>query len=183
MRSSPSPPRSAHRSRRTWRASSRRTAARSSARRRSPRSSPRRPTGAQLLDVRPVAAHLAGHRPGAINVPVSGTSFATKAGSCSTRRSPVCVLAETADEAQRAIRGLHSVAFFDIAGFVLGGGDEQHRRGHGRRARGADRRRRRGDRRAREGRPRHRLHPRQPQRPLPADGDAAAPTSRPTGRS
>ena len=38
------------------------------------------PDDAQLLDVRPVAAHLAGHRPGAISVPVSGTSFATKAG-------------------------------------------------------------------------------------------------------
>ena len=38
---------------------------------------------------------------------------------------PVCVLAETAAEAERAIRGLHSVAFFDVAGFVLGGGDEQ----------------------------------------------------------
>ena len=37
---------------------------------------------------------------------------------------PVCVLAETVDEAQRAVRGLHSVAFFDIAGYVLGGGDE-----------------------------------------------------------
>ena len=35
------------------------------------------------------------------------------------------MLAETADEAQRAIRGLHSVAFFDIAGYVLGGGDER----------------------------------------------------------
>ncbi len=37
----------------------------------------------------------------------------------------VCVLAESADEAQQAIRGLHSVAFFDIAGYVLGGGDER----------------------------------------------------------
>ena len=45
--------------------------------------------------------------------------------SCSTPTQPVCVLAETFDEAQRAIRGLHAVAFFDIAGFVLGGGDER----------------------------------------------------------
>ena len=83
------------------------------------------PEGAQLLDVRPVAAHLAGHRPGAISVPVSGTSFATKAGFVLDAEQPVCVLAETFDEAQRAIRGLHAVAFFDIAGFVLGGGDER----------------------------------------------------------
>ena len=82
------------------------------------------PDGAQLLDVRPAAAHLTGHRPGAINVPVSGTSFGTKAGFVLDAEQPVCVLAATADEAQAAIRGLHAVAFFDISGFVLGGGDE-----------------------------------------------------------
>ena len=94
----------------------------------------------QLLDVRDAAAHLAGHRPGAISVPVSGTSFSTKAGFVLDATEPVCVLAETADEAERAIRGLHSVAFFDIAGYVLGGGDEQTTPVDGRRARGADRR-------------------------------------------
>ena len=82
------------------------------------------PDGAQLLDVRPAAAHLTGHRPGAINVPVSGTSFGTKAGFVLDAGETVCVLAATADEAQAAIRGLHAVAFFDISGFVLGGGDE-----------------------------------------------------------
>ena len=56
---------------------------------------------------------------------------------------PVCVLAETFEEAQRAIRGLHSVAFFDLAGYVLGGGDEQTVAVDGGRARGADRGRRR----------------------------------------
>jgi len=83
------------------------------------------PEGAQLLDVRMVSSHLAGHRPGAISVPVSGTSFATKAGFVLDAAQPVCVLAESFDEAQRAIRGLHSVAFFDIAGYLLGGGDER----------------------------------------------------------
>ncbi len=83
------------------------------------------PEAAQLLDVRPVASHLGGHRPGAVNVPVSGTSFATKAGFVLDAAQPVCVLAETFDEVQRAINGLHTVAFFDIAGYVLGGGDEQ----------------------------------------------------------
>jgi len=38
---------------------------------------------------------------------------------------PVCVLASSADEARRAIKGLHSVAVSDVAGFVLGGGDER----------------------------------------------------------
>jgi hydroxyacylglutathione hydrolase len=79
---------------------------------------------AQLLDVRPASEHLAGHRPGAINVPVAGSSFATKAGFVLDATQPVCVLAGTVDEARGAIRRLQAVAFFDIAGYVLGGGDE-----------------------------------------------------------
>ena len=81
------------------------------------------PQGAQLLDVRPVHAHLAGHRPKAINVPVSGASFSSRAGFVLDAAGQVCVLAETFDEAQRAIRSLQTVAFFDIGGYVLGGGD------------------------------------------------------------
>ena len=38
------------------------------------------PEGATVLDVRPASDYLAGHAHGALNVPVSGTSFATKAG-------------------------------------------------------------------------------------------------------
>ena len=64
------------------------------------------------------------------------------------RRSRRHRLASTAAEAARAISGLRSVAFADIAGFVLGGGPRR-RLGVGRRARAADRRRRDGDRRAR----------------------------------
>ena len=47
------------------------------------------PGDAVVLDVRPLAAYLAGHAHGAINVPVDGSRFSTKAGSCScpTRRS------------------------------------------------------------------------------------------------
>jgi hydroxyacylglutathione hydrolase len=82
------------------------------------------PGDAQLLDVRPVEDHLAGHRHGAVNVPVSGNSFSTKAGFVLDAERPVCVLADSFHEAQQAIRGLHSVAFFDVAGYVLGGGDE-----------------------------------------------------------
>lgn len=82
------------------------------------------PVGAQLLDVRPARAFLAGHRAGALNVPVAGTSFSTKAGFTLDAGRPVCLLAATHDEAQRAVRGLQSVAFFDLAGYVLGGGPE-----------------------------------------------------------
>ena len=80
--------------------------------------------GSQLLDVRPVADHLAGHLPGAVGVPVSGTSFSTKAGFVLDADRPVTVLASSAAEAERAIAGLRSVAFLDIAGYVLGGGAE-----------------------------------------------------------
>ncbi len=82
------------------------------------------PDGMQLLDVRPVADFAAGHRAGAINVPVSGTSFSTKSGFVLDAEQPLVVLAGSADEAAQAIRGLRSVAFLDVAGFVLGGGDE-----------------------------------------------------------
>ena len=78
----------------------------------------------QLLDVRPVPDHLAGHLPGAVSVPVAGTSFSTKAGFVLDASTPVTVLAADAAEAGRAVRGLHSVAFLDIAGYVLGAGPE-----------------------------------------------------------
>ncbi len=90
-----------------------------------PEELPDPPEGVQQLDVRPVADFAAGHRPGAVNVPVSGTSFSTKSGFVIDAEQPVVVLADSADEAAQAVRGLRSVAFLDIAGFVLGGGDER----------------------------------------------------------
>ncbi len=80
--------------------------------------------GSQLLDVRPVADHLAGHLRGAINVPVSGTSFSTKAGFVLDTDAPVTLLASTVAEVERATAGLRSVAFADVAGYVLGAGSE-----------------------------------------------------------
>ena len=58
-------------------------------------------------------------------MPVSGTSFATKAGFVLARTARFVCLPRATDEAEQAIRGLQSVAFFDIAGYVLGGGDER----------------------------------------------------------
>ena len=80
--------------------------------------------GSQLLDVRPVADHLAGHLHGAVSVPVGGTSFSTKAGFVLDADAPVTVIASDAGEAARAVAGLRSVAFLEIAGYVLGGGPE-----------------------------------------------------------
>ena len=85
---------------------------------------PAPPDGTQLLDVRPVPDHLEGHRAGAINVPVSGRRFSTKAGFVLDPDRPVTVLAADASEAERAISGLRSIAVEDVTGYVLGGGDE-----------------------------------------------------------
>jgi hydroxyacylglutathione hydrolase len=82
------------------------------------------PGDTQLLDVRPVADHLAGHLPGAINVPVSGSTFSTKAGFVLDADRPVTVLGASHEEALRAVAGLRSVAFDDVPGYMLGGGDE-----------------------------------------------------------
>jgi hydroxyacylglutathione hydrolase len=83
------------------------------------------PEGSQLLDVRPAAAFVAGHVAGAINIPVGGGSFATKAGFVLSAQRAVVVLAASHAEAEKAIRGLNSVAFLDIPGYLLGGGPEQ----------------------------------------------------------
>ena len=86
-----------------------------------PRELPLPPDGAQILDVRPVEAFAAGHHPGALSVPVSGTRFSTKAAFV-LEPGTVVITASGADEVALATRGLHSVGHLDIAGYVLGGG-------------------------------------------------------------
>jgi glyoxylase-like metal-dependent hydrolase (beta-lactamase superfamily II)/rhodanese-related sulfurtransferase len=76
------------------------------------------PGGAPVLDVRPFTVFAAGHLPGAVNVPASGHSFATKAAFLRGDQAPV-VHAGTPAEAERAIRGLRSVAFLDLAGVLV----------------------------------------------------------------
>jgi hydroxyacylglutathione hydrolase len=79
--------------------------------------------GATVLDVRPTAAYAAGHRPGAIGVPVSGSSFATKAAFV-LPDGPLVLDAANEDEALRAVRALQAVALFDVVGWRDGGGEE-----------------------------------------------------------
>ena len=86
---------------------------------------PTAPEGATVLDVRPATDYLAGHEHGALNVPVSGTSFGTKAGFVLDADDRVVVQASTAQEAQRAIRGLQAIGFLDVLGYVLGAGPER----------------------------------------------------------
>jgi len=78
---------------------------------------------AVVLDVRPTQDFVAGHRPGAVNVPVSGSSFGTKAAFVLPEH-PLVLDAASAEEAERAARALHAVGVFDLAGWRTGGGDE-----------------------------------------------------------
>jgi rhodanese-related sulfurtransferase len=82
------------------------------------------PAGAQVLDVRPIPAFAEGHVAGAVNVPVAGTRFSTKAAFV-LDGGAVVVAASDEHEATEAVRGLHSVGMLDVAGYVLGGGPEK----------------------------------------------------------
>jgi hydroxyacylglutathione hydrolase len=73
---------------------------------------------ATVLDVRPAAAHANGHVHGAFNVPVSASSFATRAGFILDPDERIVVHATDDEEAEDAARGLRSVGFLELAGYV-----------------------------------------------------------------
>jgi hydroxyacylglutathione hydrolase len=77
-----------------------------------------------VLDVRPTDVFAAGHHPGAIGIPVDGSSFATRAAFVLPER-PVVIHASDEDEAVRAARALQAVALFGTAGWQEGGGPEK----------------------------------------------------------
>ena len=74
---------------------------------------------ATILDVRPFEAYAAGHVPGSISVPVSGSSFGTKAGFVLVAGERVVLHAADRDEALAAARGLWAVGILDVGGYVL----------------------------------------------------------------
>jgi rhodanese-related sulfurtransferase len=76
---------------------------------------------ATILDVRPFADYSAGHVPGSISVPVSGTSFATKAGFVLLPGEPVVLLAGSREEALEAAHGLWKVGLLALGGYLLHG--------------------------------------------------------------
>jgi hydroxyacylglutathione hydrolase len=82
------------------------------------------PPDAIVLDVRPTDAFAAGHQPGAVGIPVSGSNFATKAAFVLPER-PVLVHATDDVEAVLAARALHAVGLFGVAGWQNGGGAER----------------------------------------------------------
>jgi hydroxyacylglutathione hydrolase len=73
---------------------------------------------ATVLDVRAVAAHAAGHVRGSFNVPLSGTSFATRAGFILDPDERVVIHATDDAEARLAAQRLRSVGFLELAGYV-----------------------------------------------------------------
>ncbi len=77
------------------------------------------PGEATVLDVRPFADHAAGHVPGAISVPVSGSSFGTKAGFVLIADEPVVLHARSRDEALEAAWRLWAIGKLELAGYVL----------------------------------------------------------------
>jgi glyoxylase-like metal-dependent hydrolase (beta-lactamase superfamily II)/rhodanese-related sulfurtransferase len=79
---------------------------------------------AVVLDVRDAHSFAAGHRPGAANVPVSGSSFGTKAAFVLPQHTLV-LDATDEPEAARAAQALHAVGIFELAGWRVGGGGEQ----------------------------------------------------------
>jgi hydroxyacylglutathione hydrolase len=74
--------------------------------------------GAMILDVRRAADFAAGHIPGAINVPVSASSFATRAAFVLLPEERVVIYASSPDEAGRAARSLHAVGFLELGGYL-----------------------------------------------------------------
>jgi hydroxyacylglutathione hydrolase len=74
--------------------------------------------GATVLDVRPADAYAAGHVPGALNVPLSGGSFGTKAGFLLRAGEPVVLHASSPAEAELAARRLQATGFFELAGYL-----------------------------------------------------------------
>jgi len=71
-----------------------------------------------VLDVRDADAYAAGHVPGAVNVPVSGSSFGTKAGFLIPPGGSVALHADSPEQASRAAAKLHAVGFLDLAGYL-----------------------------------------------------------------
>jgi hydroxyacylglutathione hydrolase len=73
----------------------------------------------QLLDVRDAHTYADGHAHGALNVPVDGSSFGTKAGFLLDAEQPVTLHATSAGQAEVAARQLRAVGLLDLAGYML----------------------------------------------------------------
>jgi hydroxyacylglutathione hydrolase len=75
--------------------------------------------GATILDVRDADMFARGHAHGALNVPVDGSSFSTKAAFLLDTDERIAIHAASVAEAERAAQGLRAVALLELAGYVL----------------------------------------------------------------
>ena len=73
----------------------------------------------QVLDVRPAREFARGHAAGALNVPVGGSSFGTRAGFLLDAGAPVAVYATSPAETELAARRLQAVGILDLAGYLV----------------------------------------------------------------
>jgi hydroxyacylglutathione hydrolase len=73
----------------------------------------------QLLDVRPAREFAGGHVAGALNVPVGGSSFGTKAGFLLDLEAPVALHASSRAEAELAAGRLQAVGVLELAGYLV----------------------------------------------------------------
>jgi hydroxyacylglutathione hydrolase len=83
------------------------------------------PEAVIVLDVRPADAFAAGHAHGAISVPVSGSSFGTKAGFVLEPTERIVLFASSEDEAGQAARRLRAVGFLELEGYVTGASEAE----------------------------------------------------------
>ena len=71
-----------------------------------------------VLDVRDAEQHAKAHVHGAINVPVAGSSFGTRAGFLVPARAVIALHASDPEQAALAAAKLHAVGFFELAGYL-----------------------------------------------------------------
>jgi hydroxyacylglutathione hydrolase len=76
------------------------------------------PDGASVLDIRKAREFVAGHVPGAFNVSLTGSMFATKSAFVLTADEPVAIYASSPEDAEDAARGLRSVGLFELRGYL-----------------------------------------------------------------
>jgi glyoxylase-like metal-dependent hydrolase (beta-lactamase superfamily II)/rhodanese-related sulfurtransferase len=74
--------------------------------------------GATVLDVRTADAYAAGHVPGALNVPLGGGSFGTKAGFLLREGESIVLHASSPAEAELAARRLRAIGFLELEGYL-----------------------------------------------------------------
>jgi hydroxyacylglutathione hydrolase len=73
---------------------------------------------ATILDVRAPDVFAAGHVRGAFSIPLDESSFATRAGFVLDPEEQIVLHASSREEAERAARGLRSVGFLELGGYV-----------------------------------------------------------------